>query len=75
MAKEQAKVQQAAHGHDWRRKKNEKQTRQSHTPGKTKGLNCQAGVSDRYFAKRSRAYKAPGFDTWCQESKRKNKGG
>ena len=75
MAKEQTKPTPSAHGHDWRRKKNEKQTRQSHTPGKTKGLACQASPLAKHFAKRSRSYKTIGFDTWSQESKRKNKGG
>ena len=36
------------------------------TPGKQKGLNCQATVLEKYMAKRNRSYKDPKYGRWLQ---------
>lgn len=57
-------VDPSAHGFDWCRKKNEKKKKRSVTPGKTKTLSCHAAVMDRFFNKRSRAYKLKGYKVY-----------
>jgi len=47
--------------HDWKKKKERKKQRASHTPGKQKVLSCQATMLDRYFASRERSYKHPAY--------------
>lgn len=49
---------------DWCKKKNKKKLRASRTPGKGKPL-CVAKPLQKYFAKRSRSYKHPEYETWC----------
>ena len=41
----------------------------SRTPGKQKGLNCQATSLDKYIAKHNRSYKHPAYAAWCAKKK------
>lgn len=43
----------------WKSKQQRKERRQSHTPGNTKGVRCQATSLERYIARRNRSYKHP----------------
>lgn len=49
----------------WRKNKDRKLRCGNQTPGKAKGLTCQASSQDRYMAKHNRSYKHPDYDTWC----------
>ncbi len=52
---------------DWRQKIRRKAQRGSQTPGRQKGLNCQATGPDRIMASRNRSYKYPGYEQWCKK--------
>ena len=54
--------QREAYKHHFRSK-----GRSSSTPGRSKGLNCQATPDERFFAKKSRSYKYPGYEEWCKK--------
>lgn len=43
--------------------------RGSRTPGSTKGDNCKASKKERFMAKRSRSYKHPEYENWCESTK------
>jgi len=40
---------------------------ESQTHGKDKGFSCKASPSDRIFAKRSRSFKMPNYDSWTKQ--------
>ena len=50
----------------WKAKTFNKTTSESQTPGKTKSSRCQADYMDKFFAKRSRSYKHPGYSDWLR---------
>jgi len=45
-----------------------------HTPGKTKGENCQASALQKYYFCSPKAYKDKEYPTWHQKAINKNKG-
>ena len=54
---------------DWRSKIEKKEKRKFQTTGRTKsGSNCKATPTQKFFAKRSRSYKHPGYYGWCRET-------
>ena len=50
----------------WRTRINEKKRRSSSTPGCTKA-GCKPHHSDKAMAKRSRSYKDPDYQAWCDK--------
>lgn len=62
-------------GFDWNTKNERKNRVRSQTPGKQKGINCQATVLDRFFAKTSRSYKHKGYAAWIEKCRKLNKQG
>lgn len=48
-----------------------KKTKGSATPGKIKCSSCQATTAQRDWAKRSRAYRSPEYDTITRQMNRK----
>ncbi len=50
----------------WKAKKVRKKGKQSQTPGRTKGPNCQASMLSRYMASRSRSYKDREYSRWAE---------
>jgi hypothetical protein len=51
---------------NWKSRIISKRTKGSQTPGKQKGASCQADKVKKFFAKKSRAYKYPGYGEWCR---------
>jgi hypothetical protein len=49
-----------------------KQKRKNSTPGRDKGERCVASSLDRYFAKKSRAYKHKNYNDWLEKTHRFN---
>lgn len=49
----------------WKSKQIQKLNKGSHTPGKTKGANCQASSMDKWMAKHCRSYKHADYWRWC----------
>ena len=50
----------------WNTRKIAKKRTGSQTEGAAKGETCKVSQGDRYFAKRSRSYKDPGYKEWCE---------
>lgn len=62
-------------GFDWCRNRSRKKSRRSQTPGKSKGLACQASPLQRHMAKANRSYKHKGYATWFEKTKMTAAGG
>jgi len=71
MEKKKKLVVSSAHGFDWCSKQREKAKRANRTPGKTKVLSCQATTFDRFFNKRSRAYKRRDYKVYYKQGSSK----
>lgn len=51
----------------WKTKKIGKKRTGSQTPGRQKGLHCQADAFKKSMAKNSRSYKRPEYAAWCAQ--------
>jgi hypothetical protein len=52
----------------WKRRKNIKETRHSHTDGRTK-VGCKITYIDKHMAKASRSYKHRDYPSWREKKK------
>lgn len=57
------------HGAKWRSRRDKKK-QSSQTPGRQKNVGCQATPKEKFFAKRSRAYKTKDYGSWLDSTRK-----
>lgn len=55
---------------NWKTKVERKKRVGNQTPGRVKGLNCQATPMEKFMAKCSRSYKHREYGTWLEKTRK-----